>query len=83
MRLFVLEDDDAIGIGLKYSLENEGYEVCLAKSVAEGEKIIDSDDFALYILDLTLPDGSGYDMCRKIKKKATCRLYSLQPTMTR
>lgn len=69
MRLFVLEDDDAIGIGLKYSLENEGYEVCLAKSVAEGEKIIDSDDFALYILDLTLPDGSGYDMCRKIKKK--------------
>lgn len=69
MRLFVLEDDDAIGIGLNYSLENEGYEVCLAKSVAEGEKIIDSDDFALYILDLTLPDGSGYDMCRKIKKK--------------
>ena len=52
-----------------YSLENEGYNVTLAKSVKEAEKIIDEKEFSLYILDLTLPDGSGYDVCKRIKAK--------------
>ncbi len=69
MDIFLLEDDEAIGIGLTYSLENEGYNVTLAKSVKEAEKIIDEKDFSLYILDLTLPDGSGYDVCKRIKAK--------------
>ena len=69
MDIFLLEDDEAIGIGLTYSLENEGYNVTLAKSVKEAEKIIDEKEFSLYILDLTLPDGSGYDVCKRIKSK--------------
>lgn len=69
MNIFLLEDDEAIGIGLTYSLENEGYNVTLAKSVKEAEKIIDEKEFSLYILDLTLPDGSGYDVCKRIKAK--------------
>lgn len=69
MDIFLLEDDEAIGIGLTYSLENEGYNVTLAKSVKEAEKIIDEKEFPLYILDLTLPDGSGYDVCKRIKAK--------------
>lgn len=69
MDIFLLEDDEAIGIGLPYSLENEGYNVTLAKSVKEAEKIIDEKEFSLYILDLTLPDGSGYDVCKRIKAK--------------
>lgn len=69
MDIFLLEDDEAIGIGLAYSLENEGYNVTLAKSVKEAEKIIDEKEFSLYILDLTLPDGSGYDVCKRIKAK--------------
>lgn len=69
MDIFLLEDDEAIDIGLTYSLENEGYNVTLAKSVKEAEKIIDEKEFSLYILDLTLPDGSGYDVCKRIKAK--------------
>lgn len=69
MDIFLLEDDEAIGIGLTYSLENEGYNVTLAKSLQEAEKIIDEKEFSLYILDLTLPDGSGYDVCKRIKAK--------------
>lgn len=69
MDIFLLEDDETIGIGLTYSLENEGYNVTLAKSVKEAEKIIDEKEFSLYILDLTLPDGSGYDVCKRIKAK--------------
>lgn len=68
MNIFLLEDDEAIGIGLTYSLENEGYTVTLAKTVKDAEKIIAGEKFSLYILDLTLPDGSGYDVCKMIKK---------------
>lgn len=68
MKIFLLEDDDAIGIGLTYSLENEGYKVTLAKTVKSAMDIIEKDEFALYILDLTLPDGSGYDVCKRIKQ---------------
>ncbi len=69
MNVFVLEDDEAIGIGLTYSLQNEGYDVTLAKTVSEAERILSNQDFSLHILDLTLPDGSGYDICRLIRKK--------------
>ena len=67
MNVFLLEDDEAIGIGLKYSLENEGYTVTIATSVKSAFEIINKEKFALYILDLTLPDGSGYSVCKKIK----------------
>lgn len=69
MNIFLLEDDEAIGIGLTYSLENEGYKVTLAKTVSEALNIINRESFSLYILDLTLPDGSGYDVCKRIKEK--------------
>lgn len=69
MKIFVLEDDSAIGMGLSYSLENEGYTVTLAKTVSDALNIIEKELFSLYILDLTLPDGSGYDVCKKIKEK--------------
>lgn len=69
MKLFLLEDDSAIATGLAYSLQNEGYTVSIAKTVKEAREIISNEDFSLYILDLTLPDGSGYDVCKSIKKR--------------
>lgn len=68
MKLFILEDDAAIGMGLSYSLKNEGYDVTVAKNVKSAYEILNKEAFSLYILDLTLPDGSGYDVCREIKK---------------
>lgn len=68
MKLFILEDDAAIAMGLSYSLKNEGYDVTVAKSVKSAYEILNKETFSLYILDLTLPDGSGYDVCREIKK---------------
>lgn len=69
MKLFILEDDAAIAMGLSYSLKNEGYDVTVAKSVKSAYEILNKEAFSLYILDLTLPDGSGYDVCREIKKR--------------
>lgn len=69
MNLFLLEDDYAIATGLCYSLENEGYSVTHATGVKQAIDIISKEKFSLYILDLTLPDGSGYDVCKEIKKQ--------------
>ena len=69
MDIFLLEDDDAIAMGLTYSLEPEGYQVTRASTVKEAMRLMAERPFSLYILDLTLPDGSGYDVCRKIKEK--------------
>ncbi|MDY5243415.1 MAG: response regulator transcription factor [Eubacterium sp.] len=69
MNLFLLEDDYAIATGLCYFLENEGYSVTHASGVKQAIDIISKEKFSLYILDLTLPDGSGYDVCKEIKKQ--------------
>lgn len=68
MDIFLLEDDDAISMGLSYSLENEGYTVTVAKSVSQALEIINKKNFSMYLLDLTLPDGSGYSVCKRIKE---------------
>ena len=68
MKIFLLEDDDAIGMGLKYSLEKEGYEVTHAKSVAEAKKAWKTKEYDISILDINLPDGSGYDVCKFLKE---------------
>ena len=69
MNFFLLEDDDAIGMGLKYSLEKEGYETVLSKTVKDALSRVKKDDFDLYILDINLPDGNGYDVCKAVKDK--------------
>ena len=69
MQIFVLEDDAAIAMGLTYALQQEGYGTTHCKTVKEALKIIEQESFSLYILDLTLPDGSGYDVCKAIKEK--------------
>ena len=68
MKIFLLEDDDAIGMGLKYSLEKEGYEVTHIKTAAEAKAVWKINEYDLSILDINLPDGSGYDICRFLKE---------------
>ena len=67
MKIFLLEDDDAIGMGLKYSLEKDGYEVRQVRTCTEAEADWDAGQSGLAILDINLPDGNGYDLCRTIK----------------
>lgn len=69
MRILVVEDDRVIATGLEYSLQQEGYDVKNAYSYKEAKEQIDNVMFDLYLLDITLPDGNGYDLCKEIKKK--------------
>ena len=69
MKLFLLEDDDAIGMGLKYSLEKEGYDVVHVRTKADALEVWKENLFDVCILDINLPDGNGYDVCKFIKEK--------------
>ncbi|MBR2258473.1 MAG: response regulator transcription factor [Blautia sp.] len=68
MRVLLVEDDEAITMGLSYSLEKEGYEVVTAKNVAEARSDWTAEKYDICVLDINLPDGSGYDICRYIKQ---------------
>ncbi len=68
MRVFLAEDDDAIGMGLRYSLQKEGYEVLLVKTAEDARAAWETGKYDICILDINLPDGSGYDICTYIKQ---------------
>ncbi|SFC47892.1 response regulator transcription factor [Butyrivibrio sp. YAB3001] len=69
MKVFLLEDDDAIAMGLKYSLEKEGYEAIHVRTKADALATWKTNTFDICILDINLPDGNGYDVCKFIKEK--------------
>ena len=68
MRILFVEDDAAIAAGLTYSLQREGYEVAMAASVRQALHHLETSDCDLGIIDLGLPDGSGFTICRQMKQ---------------
>lgn len=66
--LLLAEDDRTIVMGLSYALRQQGYEVSAAATAAEALDLLSRRSFDLALLDLSLPDGSGYDLCRLIKQ---------------
>ncbi len=68
MRILFVEDDAAIAAGLTYSLQREGYEVVMAASVRQALHHLETSDCDLGIIDLGLPDGSGFTICRRMKQ---------------
>jgi DNA-binding response OmpR family regulator len=63
-KILLVEDDKSILLGLSYSLETEGYKVESCSTVQKARELLLSEAYDLLLLDLTLPDGSGYDVCR-------------------
>ncbi|CDM70195.1 two-component response regulator [Clostridium bornimense] len=70
MRILLIEDDETLSMGIEYSLKNEGYEVSIANNIEEGRKATSNEIFDLILLDVTLPDGNGYDFCREIRNNS-------------
>lgn len=68
-KILLVEDNETIVIGLKYSLEQEGFAIISAKTKLEAEDIISKQEVDLVLLDITLPDGNGFDICKFIKEK--------------
>ena len=67
LKILIIEDEPDIRKNLEYNLSREGYSVLTAASIAEAEQLIYSNNLSLILLDLMLPDGSGLDLCKKMK----------------
>ena len=67
-RIFFVEDDLSLINGLSFAIKKQGYEIDVARTSLEAEQLWMNGKYDLVILDVTLPDGSGYDICKKIRK---------------
>lgn len=66
--IFFVEDDLSLINGLSFAIKKQGYEIDVARTSLEAEELWTNGKYDLVILDVSLPDGSGYDLCRKIRK---------------
>ena len=67
-KILLVEDDDTISFGIRVSLEKKGYEISACSSLADAKELF-SAAFALVLLDLNLPDGTGYEFCTWVKAR--------------
>ena len=68
--LLLLEDDFSLVDGLVYSLKKNDYSVEVARTVQEALALLpELDRFDLLILDVTLPDGTGFEVCEAVRRQ--------------
>ncbi len=69
MTVLIVEDDSVILEGLRFALTQEGYQVMTAASAAGAMEVIEGgDSIGFYLLDVMLPDGDGYQICRAVRQ---------------
>ena len=72
MKILLLEDDVSLIDGLKYSLKKNGFDVEFVHSVHETLACLtEIDKYDMLILDVTLPDGTGFEVCEKVRKNGS------------
>lgn len=67
-RILIVEDDETLGVGLRFDLEAEHYLVTLAVTAVHALAELARETYHLIILDVNLPDGNGFSLCGKLKK---------------
>lgn len=69
-RILLLEDDSSLIEGLKYSLEKSGFLITVARTLKEAWTVLrEGQKFSLLLLDVTLPDGTGFELCKELREK--------------
>lgn len=69
-RILLLEDDNSLIDGLQYTLEKNGFSLDIAKTTAQARELLDCGTaYALLLLDVTLPDGTGFDICTRVRQR--------------
>jgi len=66
-KLLLVEDDESLALGIEFSLKDGGYEVFRASTVEGGKNLFHVELFDLVLLDVNLPDGNGYELCKYIR----------------
>mgnify|MGYP000957217245 CR=1 FL=1 len=73
MRILLVEDDKSIIMGLKYSLESEGYTVTAAESQADALEALERGPYELLLLDVMLPDAAAMRCVGRRRRRQICR----------
>jgi DNA-binding response OmpR family regulator len=66
-RILIVEDEHAVARGLEYGLKHEGFEVLWAETGQRALELVCERDPHLILLDIRLPDISGFDVCRQLR----------------
>lgn len=66
-RILIVEDDQTVAMGLEFALTQEGYAVSLCACLKDARDALSRQPFQLAILDINLPDGDGFSLCKEIK----------------
>ncbi len=69
-KILVVEDDLALSAGLCFALDEAGHLTAAAYTCQKARQLLKTDQFDLVILDVNLPDGNGFDLCRECKSSA-------------
>lgn len=71
-KILLLEDDVSLVDGLKYSLKKNGFDVTVVRTVEEAIASLPAiSEYDLLLLDVTLPDGTGFEVCEKVRRQNT------------
>ena len=68
-KILLLEDDISLIDGLVYSLERNGFSLDVVRTVKDAESYLSEHEYDLLLLDVTLPDGTGFGVCEHVRKK--------------
>ena len=69
IKVLLVEDNNSIILGLEYLFKEEGFEYSIVKNKRDTLNILDKETFDVVLLDVSLPDGNGFDICKYIKEK--------------
>lgn len=72
-RILIVEDDPSLVELLRYNLETEGFDVCVARDGDGGMEAINAEDPDLVVLDWMLPNMSGIEICRQMRQRTATR----------
>lgn len=68
-KLLLLEDDLSLVDGLTYALQKNGFQTQVARTVKEALDLLSKNRYDLLLLDVTLPDGTGFQVCEKVRSR--------------
>ena len=76
-KILIVEDDENLARGIAFAFEKEGYSVLKATTIQSGQLTLEQHNVDLVLLDLSLPDGNGLELCRRIREKANTPIIML------
>ena len=66
--ILLIEDDLSLVNGLTFALKKQGFELVVARTLKEAENLWADGKYDLLVLDVSLPDGTGFEFCKKVRQ---------------